>query len=68
MPMRTEKEQQLDSAGWRLGTAEELLDLTPEEAAVVELRLKRADAIRERRKERDLTQAALAHQVSDSRA
>lgn len=41
--MRPEKRGDLEAKGWRIGTAEEFLGLTPEEAAVVEIRLKLAD-------------------------
>ena len=68
MPIRTEKEQQLDSGGWRVGSAEDFFDLTPEEAALLELRLKLADAVREWRRERHLTQAALARILGSSQS
>lgn len=41
--MREEKRRRLEAKGWRIGTAAEFLDLTPEEAALVEIRLKLAD-------------------------
>jgi predicted XRE-type DNA-binding protein len=66
--MRTEKKKRLEASGWRVGTAEEFLGLTPEEAALVELRLKLADAVRERRKDKHLTQAALARLLGSSQS
>lgn len=37
--MRPEKKRHLEERGWKVGSAEEFLDLTPEEATLVELRL-----------------------------
>ncbi len=48
--MDKEKKARLEAHGWRVGTTEEFLGLTPEEAAYVELRLKLSDAVREFRK------------------
>lgn len=42
--MRANKRRRLEARGWKVGTAEEFLGLTPEEAALVEIRLKLADA------------------------
>jgi hypothetical protein len=39
--MRAEKKRRLEAAGWRVGSAEEFLGLTAEEATLVELRLTR---------------------------
>jgi hypothetical protein len=45
--MKPEKKKLLESKGWRVGSAEEFLELTPQEAALVELTLKieRAQAV-----------------------
>lgn len=37
----------LEARGWKVGSTEEFLGLTPEEAIEVELRLKRNDELRE---------------------
>lgn len=66
--MKADKKKRLEASGWRVGSADEFLDLTPEEAALVELRLKLADAVRERRTERHLTQAALARLLGSSQS
>ena len=47
--MRKAKQQVLEAHGWRVGSVAEFLDLTPEEAAVVELKLRLSDALRARR-------------------
>lgn len=43
--MRADKRSRLEAKGWRVGTVEEFLGLTPEEAALVEIRLKLADGV-----------------------
>jgi hypothetical protein len=48
--MDQEKRDRLEVQGWKVGSAEELLELTPEEAADIDLRLKISDAERETRK------------------
>jgi len=44
--MGKDKKARLEAHGWRVGSAEEFLGLTPDEAAYVELRLKLSDAVR----------------------
>jgi hypothetical protein len=44
--MNKEKKARLEAHGWRVGSAEEFLGLTPEEAAYIELRIKLSDAVR----------------------
>jgi predicted XRE-type DNA-binding protein len=66
--MRAEKKRRLEAAGWRVGSAEEFLGLTAEEATLVDLRLRLADAVRLRRKERHLTQAQLATLLGSSQS
>ena len=66
--MDKEKKARLEAHGWKVGTAEELLGLTPEEAAYVELRLKLSDAVRELRKKKQLTQLQLAELLKSSQS
>ena len=44
--MKPEKKRRLEEKGWRVGAAEDFLELTPDEAAMVEVRLKLADAVK----------------------
>jgi predicted XRE-type DNA-binding protein len=66
--MDKEKKARLEAHGWRVGSTEEFLGLTPEEAAYVELRLKLSDAVRQYRKERRLTQLQLAELLQSSQS
>jgi hypothetical protein len=63
MAMKRSKRERLEAAGWRIGTAEDFLGLTAEEAAFVELKLALADGVRRRRKAKRLTQVQLADRI-----
>jgi predicted transcriptional regulator len=58
--MRESKKKRLAAKGWKIGSAAEFLNLSAEEAAYVELKLKLASDLRERRRRRRLTQGELA--------
>lgn len=66
--MKSQKKQRLERKGWRVGSAEEFLALTAQEAALVELRLKLADAVRLLRKDKHLTQTQLAKLLGSSQS
>jgi len=54
--MDKNKKARLEANGWRVGSAEDFLGLSPDETAYVELRLKLSDAVRDLRKKKRLTQ------------
>jgi DNA-binding XRE family transcriptional regulator len=66
--MQASKRRKLEKNGWRLGTPRDFLDLSAEEAAYVELRLKLADSLKVRRAKRNLTQGALAKLIQSSQS
>jgi DNA-binding XRE family transcriptional regulator len=66
--MRAEKRKRLEAKGWKVGTPKALLNLTDEEAAYVELRLKLAEGLRARRSAKGLTQTELAKAVHSSQS
>jgi ribosome-binding protein aMBF1 (putative translation factor) len=66
--MRRDKKSRLERKGWRVGTVQEFLGLTEEEAAYVELRLRLADSLRKRRQRRSLSQVALAKLIGSSQS
>jgi len=66
--MDKEKKARLEAKGWKFGSAEEFLGLTPDEAAYVELRLKLSDAVRDFRKKKRLTQLELAELLHSSQS
>ena len=66
--MNKEEKARLEARGWKVGSTEEFLGLTPEEAAYVELRLKLSDAVRELRRRKHLTQTQLAEMLQSSQS
>ncbi len=58
------KRKRLESRGWKIGTVREYLELTDQEEAYVELRLKLADALKRQGIRRNLTQADLAKTIN----
>lgn len=66
--MLREKKTRLERKGWKVGTAQEFLGLSDEEAAYVELRLRLADSLRGRRRRRSLSQIELAKLVGSSQS
>ncbi len=57
--MKHEKKKRLEAAGWKVGTVSEFLGLTTEEAALIELKLDLARAVKAERACRQLTQEEL---------
>ena len=66
--MRKGKKERLEAAGWRVGTAEEFLGLSKEEAAFVEMKLALAGSVRRRRQAKRLTQTQLAKRIGSSQS
>ena len=62
------KRKRLQAKGWKIGNAREFLELTDQEEAYVELRLKLADALKRQRIRRNLTQADLAKTMKSSQS
>ena len=66
--MRDEKRRRLEAKGWKIGAAKEFLGLSEEEVAYVELKLRLADSLKERRRRRRMTQVALAKALRSSQS
>jgi ribosome-binding protein aMBF1 (putative translation factor) len=66
--MHRDKKKRVEAKGWRVGTVQEFLGLTDEEAAYVELRLRLADSLRRRRQKRKLSQTDLAKLLRSSQS
>jgi predicted XRE-type DNA-binding protein len=68
MTMRRAKRERLEQHGWRIGTVEDFLGLSPAEAAYVELRLRLSETLRARRKSRRLSQTQVARLLNSSQS
>jgi ribosome-binding protein aMBF1 (putative translation factor) len=66
--VKEDKRKRLESAGWKVGSAAEFLALDDEEAAVIELKLDLAEAVRTARTRRRLTQKGLAKALRSSQS
>ncbi len=66
--MNEAKKQRLAEKGWTVGNAEDFLQLSADEAAYVELRLKLSDSLRTQRQNKNLTQVQLAKLVQSSQS
>lgn len=65
--MKKQKREALEASGWKVGTAAEFLDLTPEESALIEIKLALSRKLRERRQRR-MTQMQLAEKLQSSQS
>jgi predicted XRE-type DNA-binding protein len=68
MLMNTAKRKNLEAKGWKVGTAKEFLDLSPEEAAYVEVKLALSKNLQEYRKDKKLTQEQVARLLKSSQS
>jgi hypothetical protein len=66
--MRESKRKKLESKGWKLGSAKELLGLSDQEEMYIELRLKLAEGLKARRRANGVTQIELAQTIRSSQS
>jgi predicted XRE-type DNA-binding protein len=66
--MNEKKRRKLEEAGWKVGSTEEFLDLTSQETAYIDMRLRLAEGLRERRRQRHLTQVQVAKLLQSSQS
>ena len=66
--MEKGKRRRLESAGWRVGNTADFLGLSDEEAALVEVKLGLASAIRKQRSRRRMTQEELGRLLGSSQS
>jgi len=66
--MREDKRKRLEARGWKIGATRDFLDLSPDEEAYVELRLRLAQGLKQRRLRRNLTQIEFAKVVRSSQS
>jgi hypothetical protein len=52
--MRKQKKRRLEAKGWKVGTVKEFLGLSNEESAYIELKIKLAAGLRQRRRQKGL--------------
>ena len=68
MTMKAAKQKRLEAKGWKVGSAADFLELSEEEAAYIELKLKLASSLKEVRTRRHLTQKEFAKRIDSSQS
>ncbi len=66
--MLKEKRERLESKGWKIGSADDFLGLTPEESAYLDLKLSLSADLRKLREKQKLTQVELARIIHSSQS
>lgn len=66
--MNEKKKKKLEEAGWAVGSTEDFLGLTPDEAAYINLKLTLAQSLRTERQNHQLTQKELARLIKSSQS
>lgn len=66
--MRRVKKKRLQEKGWKIGTVKEFLGLSNEESAYIELKIKLAAGLRQRRQQKGLSQLELAAKLQSSQS
>ena len=66
--MKEDKVEQLHAKGWRVGNAEDFLQLTEEESRLVDIKVSLIDAVRKTRLRHKLSQMDLAQRMRSSQS
>lgn len=66
--MRKQKQKRLRAKGWKVGTVKEFLGLSGEESAYIDLKIKLAAGLRQRRQQKGLSQLDLAAKLQSSQS
>ncbi|MFA5809937.1 MAG: helix-turn-helix transcriptional regulator [Thermoleophilia bacterium] len=66
--MKNSKRKDLESKGWKTGSAQDFLGLSDEELAYIELKLALSRSLKERRQKQTLTQSELAKMLNSSQS
>ncbi len=66
--MREDKKKRLEAKGWKVGGAKEFLRLSDEESAYIDLKIRLADGLRNRRRRTHLSQVQLARVLRSSQS
>jgi len=66
--MRSNKRKRLEAKGWKVGSTKEFLGLSSQEEAYIEIKLRLAESLRNRRLRRQMTQSELAREIKSSQS
>ncbi len=68
MTMTKTKRKKLEAKGWKIGSAEDFLGLSAEEAIYVQVKLAFSDLLRKLREDQKLTQTVAAKRIHSSQS
>jgi DNA-binding XRE family transcriptional regulator len=66
--MRANKRTKLEAQGWKVGNADEFLELTPEESTYIEMKLALSSSLKQQRIKKKMSQVELAKAVKSSQS
>lgn len=66
--MDVKKQKKLKAAGWKIGSVKDFLELSPEEAAIIEMKFSLSQELKRRRIALGVSQAALAKKIGSSQS
>jgi len=66
--MNSRKRKKLEAKGWKIGSAQELLNLTDQEVAYIELKLALGENLKKLRLEKKMTQNDLAKLIKSNQS
>ncbi len=66
--MRSSKRKRLEAKGWKVGSTKDFLGLSSQEEAYIEIKLRLAEALRNQRMRRRMTQSDLAKAIKSSQS
>lgn len=68
MTMKQSKRKKLEAKGWKIGTAADFLELTPEEEVFIEMKMSLSHSLKKMRKRKRLSQIAFAKLIKSSQS
>jgi len=66
--MKDSKKKKLERMGWKVGTADEFLNLSPEESAFIEIKSALSKNLQMKRRKNKMTQSDLARLIKSSQS
>jgi len=66
--MKQTKRNKLEAKGWKIATAADFLELTPEEVTFIEMKMSLSQSLKEMRKRKRLSQVAFAKLIKSSQS
>jgi ribosome-binding protein aMBF1 (putative translation factor) len=66
--MRATKRKKLEQRGWKVGSADEFLHLTPDETTYIEMKLALSSTLKKHRLKKNLSQVDLAKAIKSSQS